>query len=94
MAEPITPKKRFITEKDNLIEFVAWKVPKSENYPEAVKYSFTFIFKGKRTIAYDNFNNEGHHKHHLGKKTHYKFIGLIETRKAFIKDVEEFEKKL
>lgn len=94
MAEPIIPKKRFITEKDNLIEFVAWKVPQSENYQEGVKYSFAFVFNGKRLIAYDNFNNEGHHKHYFGKKIPYKFVNLIETRKGFMKDVEEFEKKL
>ena len=52
------------------------------------------IFNKKRVIAYDNFNNEGHHKHHFGEKKRYKFISLTETRKAFMKDVEEFEKKL
>ncbi|MBW2975700.1 hypothetical protein KY366_08330 [Candidatus Woesearchaeota archaeon] len=71
---------------------MAWKVPKSGNYPEGVKYSFVFVFNEKRAIAYDNFNNEGHHKHHLGKKIPYKFISLIETRKMFIRDVEKFEK--
>jgi len=40
MAEAIIPKRRLVTEKDNLIEIVAWKVPKSKSYPEGVKYSF------------------------------------------------------
>ena len=94
MAEPIIPKKRFITNKNNIIEFVAWRVPKSEHYPEGLKYSFVFIINGKRTIAYDNFNNERHHRHYLGKKELYKFVSLIETRKAFMKDVEVFERKM
>ena len=64
MAKAVIPKKRIITEKNNLIEIVAWKIPKSKFYQEGVKCSFTFVHKNKRTIAFDNFNNEGHHKHY------------------------------
>jgi len=63
MVKAIIPKRRLITEKDNLIEIIAWKVPSSKSYPEGIKYSFTFIHKNKRAIAFDNYNNEGHHKH-------------------------------
>ena len=55
MAEPIIPKRRLVTDKDNLIEIVAWKISKSKFYPEGIKYSFTFVHKNKRTIAFDNF---------------------------------------
>ena len=55
------------TGKNNFIEMVAWKIPKSKFYPEGIKYSFTFVHDDKRAIAFDNFNNEGHHKHHLNK---------------------------
>ena len=58
MTIAIIPKRRIITEKDNLIEIVAWKVQISEKYPEGTKYSFTFIHNNRRTIAFDNFNNE------------------------------------
>ena len=68
MAKAIIPKRRLVTEKSNLIEIVAWTVPKSKFYPECIKYSFTFVHDNKRTIAFDNFNNEGHHKHYLSKK--------------------------
>jgi len=68
MVKAIIPKRRLITEKDNLIEIIAWKVPSSKSYPEGIKYSFTFIHKNKRAIAFDNYNNEGHHKHYLDKK--------------------------
>ena len=91
MAEPIIPKRRIATEKDNFIEMAAWKVPKSKFYPEGIKYSFTFVHKDKRTIAFDNFNNEGHHKHYLDKKEPYKFKSLDETSDQFFKLVEKFE---
>jgi len=93
MAEPIIPKRRIVTEKENFIEMVAWKVPKSGFYPEGVKYSFTFVHENKRAIAFDNFNNEGHHKHYLNKKEPYKFKSLVETSDQFFKLVEKFEKR-
>ncbi len=92
MAKAIIPKRRLVTEKDNLIEVVAWKIPKSKFYPEGIKYSFAFIQKNKRTIAFDNFNNEGHHKHYLNRKEHCKFKSLEETANQFFMLVEEFEK--
>lgn len=91
MAEAIIPKRRLITEENNLIEIAAWKVPKSKFYPEGIKYSFTFIHKNKRTIAFDNYNNEGHHKHYFNKKEPYKFKNLEETANQFFKLAEEFE---
>ena len=93
MAEQIIPKRRLITEKGNLIEIVAWKVPKSKFYLEGVKYSFAFIHKEKRLIAFDNFNNEGHHKHYLSGKESYEFQSLEETADKFFSLVEEFESK-
>ena len=94
MAKAIIPKRRLATEKGNLIEIVAWKVPKSKFYPEGIKYSFTFIHDNKRTIAFDNFNNEGHHKHYLNKKEPCKFKNLGETSTMFFRIVEKFEKNL
>jgi len=93
MAEPIIPKRRLITNKGSLIEIVAWKVPKSKGYPEGVKYSFAFIYKEKRIIAFDNFNNEGHHRHYFDKKEMCKFKSLEETANKFFNLVDEFESK-
>lgn len=93
MAEPIIPKRRLITEKGNLIEIVAWRVPKSKFYPESVKYSFVLIYKDKRIIGFDNFNNEDRHKHYFDKKESCKFESLEETANQFFRIVEEFENK-
>lgn len=92
-VKAIIPRKRLITEKDNLIEIVAWKVPRSEHYPEGIKYSFSFIHDNKRTIGFDNFSKEGHHKHYFNKKENYKFESLKQTRKQFSELVEKFEEK-
>ena len=91
MAQPIIPKRRLITEKNNFIEIVAWRVPKSKSYPEGVKYSFTFVHEDKRIIAFDNFNNEGHHKHYLDKKEKFHFKSLEDTADQFFALVEKFE---
>ena len=91
MAESIIPKRRLITKKNNLIEIAAWKVPKSKSYPEGIKYSFTFVHDDKRIIAFDNFNNEGHHKHYLDKKEAYNFKSLEDTANQFFALVEKFE---
>jgi len=39
MAKVIIPKRRLVTEKNNFIEIVAWRVPSSKFYPEGIKYS-------------------------------------------------------
>mgnify|MGYP001565357769 CR=1 FL=1 len=93
MVKAIIPKRRLITEKNNFIEIIAWKIPKSKFYEHGIKYSFTFIHKNKRAIAFDNFNNEGHHKHYLDKKEHYKFKSLEDTSNQFFNLVNEFEKR-
>ena len=92
MIKAIIPKRRIVTEQNNIIEIVAWRIPKSKSYPEGIKYSLTFVHENKRTIAFDNFNNEGHHKHYLNKKEAYKFKSLEETANQSFILVEEFEK--
>tara|TARA_Y100000310_G_C20332187_1_gene645816 strand:+ start:260 stop:547 length:288 start_codon:yes stop_codon:yes gene_type:complete len=93
MAAPIVPRRRIITEKNNLIEIVAWRVPKTEAYPEGIKYSMACIHKNQRIIAFDNFNNEGHHKHYFETKGPYTFESLEATAEKFFMLVEEFEEE-
>lgn len=93
MVKAIIPRRRIITINNNLIEIVAWSVPKSKFYPEGVKYSFTFVHESKRIIAFDNFNNEGHHMHYFKKKEPYKFKSLGYTSNQFFKLIEDFESR-
>ena len=94
MVKAIIPRRRMITKRNNLIEIVAWRVPKSSGYPEGVKYSFAFIHRNRRTIAFDNFNNEGHHKHDRSKKVPFAFESLEKTAEEFFRAVQEFENKV
>ncbi len=91
MTKALIPKRRLITKKGNLIVIVAWRVPTSKNYPEGIKYSFTFIHKENRLIAFDNYNNEDHHKHYFDKKEPYDFKSLVRTFEEFMNLVEDFE---
>ncbi len=93
MAEAVMPKRRLVTEKGNLVEIAAWKVPKSEFYPEGIKYSFAFVHKDKRVIAFDNYNNEGHYRHYFNKKEACSFKSLEETSNKFFRLIEQFEAK-
>ena len=93
MGEAIIPKRRIVTPKGNLIEVVAWKVPKSKFYPEGMKYSFVLVHKEKRAIAFDNFNNEGHHRHSADKKGPYAFESLEKTAVQFFMLAKKFESK-
>jgi len=91
MTKPIIPRKREITEKGNLIEEVAWRVPKSVLYPEGVKYAFTLIGNNQRVIAFDNYNNESHHIHIHNCKIPFKFKSLKKVRARFKALVKVYE---
>ncbi|MEK6953011.1 MAG: DUF6516 family protein [Nanoarchaeota archaeon] len=90
---PLIPRKRVITKKNNLLEVVAWKVSLSGSYLEGIKYSFSFIHNSKRIIAFDNFNKEGHHKHYFDKKESYNFESLEKTEEIFFELVKKFEEE-
>ncbi|MAG08230.1 hypothetical protein CMO89_02055 [Candidatus Woesearchaeota archaeon] len=96
-AIPIIEPNREVTEKGNIIAFSAWEVPVSKFYPEGVKYSLVLICDNKRVIGFDNYNNEGHHKHYLKEnvlvKEKLKFKSLEDTINRFLEEVDRFENK-
>jgi len=52
------------------------------------------VHNDKRTITFDNFNNEGHHKHYLSKKEACNFKSLEDVANQFFELVEKFEETL
>ncbi len=84
-------RKRHVTEKGNLIITGIWKIPRSKYYPEGIKYSFQFISNNKRILGYDNYNNEGHHKHMYHKKEKFDFTNMKYLKERFTKEVERLE---
>jgi hypothetical protein len=64
MAELIYHEK-WKTKEGDIIEIKIWKVPKSKDFPEGVKYSLVYVHKNKRVLCYDNEKGKGHHKHYF-----------------------------
>ena len=76
------------TAKGVVIEFKVWKVSKSEDYPEGVKYSFFAVHSGKILVGYDNHRPKGHHRHFAGREGPYDFDGFDKLRRDFARDLE------
>lgn len=72
-------------------EIKIWKVPKTEDKPYGLKYSFVYIVDGKRIIGYDNFEGKGDHRHHKGKEYSYTFENMEKLWKDFKGDIKRFK---
>ena len=66
-----------------------WKVPKSKDFPDGVKYSFVYIHNGKRVLGYDNERGKGHHKHIKGKEAEIEFKDSESLLLQFKREIEE-----
>ena len=67
--------REYLTE-DSFQEIKIWQVPRSQDSPHGIKYSFVYIVEGERAIGYDNYEQKGDHRHFGGKETPYKFVSL------------------
>ncbi|WP_461833403.1 toxin-antitoxin system TumE family protein [Desulfothermus sp.] len=47
-----------------MVEIKIWKVKKTQDKPQGLKYSLVYIEKGKRIIGYDNAEGKGDHRHY------------------------------
>lgn len=96
MAEEIFYHKQ-IEDNTDIIEMRIWKVPKSKEYPEGIRYSLVYIRHGKRLVGYDNFGGHSkdgnfHHKHIKNKIIHYDFKDEWKLIEDFNEDVEKIRK--
>jgi len=89
--------KRIFPEGD-IMEIKIWKVPKSEDFPEGVKYSMVYIKvdeKGaRRILGYDNERGKGHHRHYFDKEEGISFSSWNELVKTFQEDVKRLRREL
>ena len=76
-----------------VVEFKVWQVPKSEDYPEGVKYSFFATRSGRILVGYDNHRPKGHHRHFSAKQGPHDFRGFDKLRKDFAKDLKDAVRK-
>lgn len=53
-----------------IAEAKVWKVPKSKDYPDGVKYSLFLVLKetGEVIVGFDNHKPKGHHLHRHGRE--------------------------
>lgn len=81
---------KYVLEGGLLIEYKAWKVPVSKDYPEGIKYSFYAVNEKEKRIlvGYDNHQPKSHHRHWNGREEPYTFEGIEKLKKDFLKDVE------
>jgi hypothetical protein len=71
----------------DLIEVKIWSIPKSDDFPEGVKYSMAYIKidenRARRILGYDNERTKGHHKHYFDEEEDITFKDWNELVKRF-----------
>jgi len=93
MAELIYHEK-WKTKEGDIIEIKIWRVPKSKDFPEGVKYSLVYVHKNERVLCYDNEKGKSHHKHYFGEEIPIKFESVKKLILDFYEDVKEIRRKL
>ncbi len=87
--------RRIINDYGDIIQVRIWRVPKSNDFPEGVKYSMVYIrVEGEnyeRVLGYDNERGKGHHKHFFGEEIPINFSGVDELIEIFFEDVRRVE---
>jgi len=85
---------KWVTKEGDIIEIKIWKVPKSKDFPEGVKYSLVYVHKNERVLCYDNEKGKGHHKHYFGKEIPIKFESVKKLILDFYEDVKEVRRTI
>ena len=73
----------------DVLKAIAWKVPKSNDFPEGIKYAFVYIHHGKRILGYDNERGKGHHRHYKNEETKIDFKDHETLLNQFKEEIEE-----
>ena len=80
------------------MEIKIWRIPKSEDFPEGIKYSMAYIRvgteKAERVLGYDNEKGKGHHRHYFDREEKIAFKDWNELVEMFKKDVERLRREL
>lgn len=93
LSELLYHLKRLLPEGD-VLEIKIWKIPKSKEFPEGIKYSLVYIHDDVRVIGYDNERGKGNHKHYYDKEEEINFKNWSELVEMFEDDVKSLRRKL
>jgi hypothetical protein len=65
-------------EHGNLREMVIWRVRRTRQRPDGVRYRLALILAGEQepAILYDNHHPKGHHRHIRGTEEPYPFVDV------------------
>jgi len=65
-------------EHGNLRELVIWRVPRTRQRPDGVRYRLALIRAGEQqpAILFDNHHPKGHHRHIDGTEEPYRFVDV------------------
>jgi Family of unknown function (DUF6516) len=76
----------------NIREIVIWKVERSTNTPDGVRYRLAFIPAGERRprVLYDNHPPKGHHRHIVGTQSAYRFEMVTKLLRDFEASIKEY----
>ncbi len=89
--------KRIFPEGD-IVEIKIWEAPKSEDFPEGVKYSMVYAKAEedgyRRVLGYDNEKRKGHHKHFFDKEEEIEFTSWEDLVRMFLEDVKKLRREL
>jgi len=77
----------------NTVEIKLWKVHKTAQMPNGIKYSLVYIVNGERAIGHDNAEGKGDHRHYYDKEIPYSFRGIRDLTQDFYKDIERYREK-
>jgi hypothetical protein len=83
-------REKMTDEQGNLREMVIWRVPRTPQQPDGVRYRLALILAGgtKPTVLYDNHHPKGHHRHVAGTEEPYRFENVELLIADFLADVE------
>ena len=79
-------------------EALAWDVPKSNEFPEGLKYSFQYLGPvDEEILRYDNANDAHgvgrHHRHYRGEVEGIEFEGLRSHIQKFLDEVQSIHEQ-
>ncbi|MBI4402542.1 MAG: hypothetical protein HY537_00180 [Deltaproteobacteria bacterium] len=74
---------------------VIWKIPKSERYPEGIRYCLALVdpTAEKVLVLFDNHHPKGHHRHFQdGREEPYQFDTVEQLIKDYLAAVDQEER--
>ncbi len=90
MAEPLLKDRVYLSaDRKSFAEFKIHRVPKSEAFPDGVKYSMSFVQEGKCVLRYDNELGKRHHRHFGKKEGKVKFESIERLVERFLGETEK-----